>query len=237
MLIGPTARDKAIALAIMSAVYIPKHFEEKNLAALQALMRAHPLGTIVTRSAQGLSANHIPFLVDSDGGPSGTLRGHVPRANPMLGDLAANPDALVIFQGPQRYITPSWYPGKQEGGKVVPTWNYAVVHAHGAVRVVEDRGWLLDHLNALTDEHESGREQPWRVDDAPAEYIQQLLGHIVGVEMPIDRLEGKWKLSQNRPARDRQGVVEGLASEGEQAAADMAALVHAARIVDADRRG
>lgn len=220
----------------MIAVYIPKHFEEKNRAALHALIRAHPLGAIVTRSAQGLNANHIPFLVDPAGGPNGTLRGHVPRANPMLWDLAASPAALVIFQGPQRYITPSWYPSKRDGGKVVPTWNYAVVHAHGAVRVIEERGWLLAHLNALTNEHELAREPHWRVDDAPAEYIQQLLGHIVGVEIPIDRLEGKWKLSQNRPARDRQGVVEGLAKEGEQTAADMAALVHAAGLVDAGNR-
>jgi transcriptional regulator len=204
-------------------MYIPKHFEETDLGVLHALMRAHPLATWVTTGADGaLMANHVPFLVDPDRGEHGTLVAHVARANPVW---RAGTRSIVVFQGAQAYISPSWYPGKQDHGKVVPTWNYAVVHAHGTPRAIEDRNWLLRLVTRLTDTHEAGSAAPWKVADAPADYVDQMLKAIVGIEMPIERIEGKWKLSQNRPAADRLGVADGLAAQGDAQATAMAALI------------
>lgn len=203
-------------------MYIPRHFEQNERAALCALIREHPLGAIVSAAATGFEANHMPFLLDES---AGLLRGHVARGNPLWKSVSDQPGVLVIFQGPQHYVTPSWYPAKREHGKVVPTWNFAAVHVHGRARAIEDAAWLRIHLTELTREHEGSRDEPWRLDDAPAGFIDQLLGHIVGLEIAIDRFEGKWKISQNRPAADRQGVAEGLRREGGDAAAAIARLM------------
>jgi transcriptional regulator len=207
-------------------MYLPRHFDESRVDVLHGLIHAHPLGALVTLTAGGLDANHIPFEVDPEPAPFGTLRGHVARANPVWRDLTPDVEALVIFQGPDIYVSPAWYPTKQETGKVVPTWNYAVVHAHGRPRFIDDREWLRVFVTALTNRHESGRPDPWQVTDAPADYVESMLGAIVGLEIPITRLVGKWKMSQNRPAQDRGGVVDGLRREGGQAGATIADIVH-----------
>jgi transcriptional regulator len=206
-------------------MYIPGHFEERDVAVLHALVRSHPLGTWVIAVEGTFVVNHIPFIVDETRGECGTLIGHVARANPAWKMASTAGESVVVFQGPQGYITPSWYPSKHEHGKVVPTWNYAVVHAHGTPRVVEDPAWLLEHVKALTGLHESTREAPWHVSDAPADYIGALLKAIVGVEIPIDRLVGKWKASQNRSVPDRHGVVAGLQTIDDDEARRMARLV------------
>jgi transcriptional regulator len=210
-------------------MYLPKHFEETRVQILHELIRAHPLGALVTLTPSGLDANHIPFEVDPDPAPFGTLRGHIARANPLWRDYSRDVEALVIFQGPGTYISPSWYPTKRDTAKVVPTWNYAVVHAHGVVRVIDDRAWLRGFVETLTNRHEAGRRAPWKVTDAPADYIETQLGAIVGLEIPLTRLIGKWKMSQNRPPHDREGVVEGLLQEGGPSAATMADLVRQSR--------
>jgi transcriptional regulator len=206
-------------------MYIPRHHAETDLRVLHELLRAQPLGAWVTCADGELAANHIPFLLDSRRGTHGTLTGHVARANPVWRTCAGTQRSLVIFQGAQTYISPSWYPGKRAHGRVVPTWNYVVVHAHGVPRVIDDRAWLLDHLEKLTDAHESGQPSPWKVADAPGEYIEQMLQHIVGIEIPIEQLVGKWKVSQNRSAADKSGVVAGLDSRADPRAAEMASLV------------
>jgi transcriptional regulator len=206
-------------------MYLPKHFEETRVDVLHGLIHEHPLGALVTLTTQGLEANHIPFEVDPGPGPFGTLRGHVARANPVWREPSRDVEALVIFQGASRYISPAWYPTKQQTAKVVPTWNYAVVHAHGTPRFIDDREWLRAFVTRLTDRHEAERPDPWHVTDAPADYIEQMLMAIVGVEIPLTRLIGKWKVSQNRPAHDRDGVVEALSREGGPVAVAMADLV------------
>ncbi|HEY0938871.1 MAG TPA: FMN-binding negative transcriptional regulator [Steroidobacter sp.] len=205
-------------------MYLPKHFEELNVATMHELIRAHPLATLVTTSSAGIDANHIPFHLAELPEPFGTLRGHVARANPILADIATGAPALAIFHGPDAYITPAWYPTKKETGKVVPTWNYAVVHAHGFLKPVEDKDWLRTQLEALTTHNEAPFAEPWAVSDAPEDYVEKLLGAIVGIEMVITRLVGKWKVSQNQPPRNRASVAEGLRSTdsaGAQAIADL----------------
>jgi transcriptional regulator len=210
-------------------MYLPKHFEETRVEVLHGLIRAYPLGTLVTLTASGLDANHIPFEVDPEPVPFGTLRGHVARANPLWREAAERPDALVIFQGPDTYVSPAWYPTKAETGKVVPTWNYAVVHAHGAIRAIDDPAWLRSFVATLTTRHEAERPDPWHVTDAPADYIDAMVRAIVGIEIPIARLVGKWKVSQNRVAQDRDGVVAGLRREGGEPRVAMADLVRRVR--------
>jgi transcriptional regulator len=210
-------------------MYQPPPHEETDPAVLHALMRAHPLGAWVVPGVDGLIANHVPFLVDATRGPHGTLVAHVARANPVWKALAAPAASVVMFQGAQAYVTPSWYPTKHAHGKAVPTWNYAVVHAHGVPRVVDDAGWLLAHVTQLSNTHEAGQALPWQVADAPADYIERMLAAIVGIEIPIDRLEGKWKVSQNRPAADRLGVQAGLVARNDDVGREMAALVRDAR--------
>lgn len=210
-------------------MYVPKHFEETRIEVLHQFIREQPLGTLVTLTPHGLDANHIPFEIDPEPSPLGTLRGHIARANPLWRDSSPGTEALVVFQNSGTYISPSWYPSKRETGKVVPTWNYAVVHAHGTVRFVDDRQWLRTFVTQLTDRYEAGRSEPWRVTDAPAEFIDKQLGAIIGVEILLVRLLGKWKVSQNRPAADRDGVVEGLLGEGHDAARAMAEFVRQAR--------
>ena len=202
-------------------MYIPKSFAAPSAAAMHTLMRAHPLGALVTLAQAGLVANHIPMQLLADAGPHGVLRAHVARANPLVRDLQAA-DALVIFQGPQAYVSPLWYPSKQLTGKAVPTWNYMVVHAHGPLRIVEEAQWLRAQLEALTATHEAGKAQPWSMDDAPQDYIATMMNAIVGIEIPIMRLEGKWKLSQNQLPPNRDGVIAGLAALGDAGALDVA---------------
>ena len=209
-------------------MYLPKHFEETRVPVLHDLIRAHPLATLVMLTPSGLDANHIPFEIDPAPAPSGTLRGHVARANPLWRSVS-DVEMLAIFQGPDTYISPSFYVTKQETGKVVPTWNYAVVHAHGPLRVIDDPAWLRAFVETLTNRHEGARRAPWRVTDAPADYIDSMVTAIVGIEIPITRLIGKWKVSQNRPEQDRAGVAEGLLEEGGDSAAAMARLVRGDR--------
>ena len=191
-------------------MYIPQVFEEKNAAVMHELMRAHPFATIVTAGREGLIATHIPLVLHPEEGEYGILRGHVARANPQWSESTSEMDALIIFSGPHHYISPSWYPTKQDDERVVPTWNYAVVHAYGPLILHSEPAWLLQHLESLVNQQESSFEQPWKLADAPARYIERQMRAIVGVEIPIRRLEGKWKLSQNRSERDRAGVLEGL---------------------------
>jgi transcriptional regulator len=197
-------------------MYNPTHFAETNPATLHALMRAHPLGAWVMHDGQQLMANHVPWLLNAD---TGVLQGHVARANPAWRLCAAGAPCLVIFQAEQSYITPSWYPSKREHGKVVPTWNYAVVHAHGRARAMDDPAWVHTNVQALTTQHEAREAKPWHVSDAPTDYIEQMLKAIVGIEIVIERLEGKWKVSQNRAQADKAGVVVGLQARGDEAMA------------------
>ncbi len=198
-------------------MYDVEAFRETRVEVLQALIKAHPLATLVVTTSQGLEANHIPLLMDPAPTPYGTLRGHVARANPVWRTFTADAEALAVFQGPQGYITPSWYPSKAEHGKVVPTWNYAVVHAHGPLKIYEDAEWLRALVTRLTSSQESPRAAPWRVTDAPDDYVNTMLKAIVGIEIPVSRLQGKWKMSQNRLPRDRDGVVGALESQGDTA--------------------
>jgi transcriptional regulator len=205
-------------------MYLPKHFEETRVPVLHDLIRAYPLAALVVPTASGLDANHVPLEIDPDPAPLGTLRGHVARANP-LARHASDVEALAIFQGPDTYISPSWYATKQETAKVVPTWNYAVVHAYGPVRVIDDPAWVRAFVERLTNRHEGGRPDPWKVTDAPEDYVDSMVKAIVGIEFPITRLIGKWKVSQNRPEQDRAGVIEGLLQDGGETAMTMARLV------------
>lgn len=206
-------------------MYLPQQFEEARLDVVHELIRTHPLGALVLLSGTKLSANHIPFLLQPDQGAKGTLCGHVSRANPVWKQVGGATEALVIFQGPESYITPTWYPSKRADGKVVPTWNYAIVHAHGKPRAIEERGWLLEHVTRLTVTQEGGQAQPWHVSDAPKDYIEQMISRIVGIEIPITRLIGKWKVSQNRSRPDRLAVAAGLEAQNTDRSCAMAALV------------
>lgn len=202
-------------------MYVPPAFREQRLDVLHALMRAYPLGALVTCAADGLNANLIPFTL-VEGGAFGVLRAHLAKANDQIAALRDSAEALVMFQGPDSYITPSWYAAKAEHGKVVPTWNYAVVQAWGRPRVIEDAAWLRAQIEALTAVHEGRRETPWHVADAPEDFVAAQIGGIVGLEIPIGRIVGKWKVSQNRAEADRRGVADGLRSEGlSQAMADL----------------
>lgn len=209
-------------------MYIPSHFEEPRIDTMHALIADRPLATLVTLSSEGLNANHIPLRISSSPEPYGALRGHVAKANPLWNDLKADTEALAIFHGPDSYISPSWYPTKQEHGKVVPTWNYAVVHAYGTLRIIEDPVWLRAQLEALTARQEAAFNHPWSVSDAPQEFVDRMIGAVVGIEIVITRLQGKWKTSQNQPPQNRSGVAAGLEASGDQNAQDMAALVNQA---------
>jgi transcriptional regulator len=205
-------------------MYVPSHFAETRTEVMHDLIRAHGLGTLVTFDDSGLNANHIPFEIVAGEGEYGVLRAHVARANPVWKN-ASSVDAMVVFQGPQAYITPSWYETKKTDGRVVPTYNYIAVHAYGELRAIEDAAWLRDFVSRLTDRYEAPRTAPWAVDDAPAEYIDKLLNAIVGIEIPVKRLVGKWKVSQNRPAVDRESVIAGLTEAGSDETRGMAQAV------------
>jgi len=206
-------------------MHLPAHFEEANLSVLHSLIRSHPLGAWVTQIEGALVVNHIPFLIDASRGALGTLVGHVARPNTVWKSCGRDVESVVVFQGPEHYISPSWYPSKQETGKVVPTWNYAVVHARGVPIVFEDPERLRAHVTALTELHEAEAEIPWHVSDAPPDFIGNLLRGIVGIEIPIAALTGKWKVSQNRGDADRRAVVEALRRQGDSRSTTMAELV------------
>ncbi len=205
-------------------MYLPSHFEETRVDVLHAAIRAQPLGLLITLADAGLRANPIPFLIDSGPTPWGTLRGHVARANPLWQETRADVEALVVFQGPQAYISPSMYPTKAATGKVVPTWNYVTVQARGRLRAIDDATWVRGLVERLTQTHESKRAAPWAVSDAPNDYIETMLRAIVGIEVELSSLQGKWKVTQNRNQADRQGVVYGLE---QQASSDPQALAMA----------
>ena len=174
------------------------------------LIRKYSLATLVTLSADGLNANHIPLHIAAGLSLYGTLKGHVARSNAMWKDFASNVDVLAIFQGPEAYISPSWYATKVDTGKVVPTWNYAVVHAYGRLEIHEDPLWIREQMESLTQEKEGNFHHPWSVSDAPQDFTEKLIGAVVGIEIPITKLLGKWKVSQNQPVQNRHGVIEGL---------------------------
>lgn len=203
-------------------MYCPNAFREERLNVMQDLIRAHPLGTLITHGPEGIRANLLPFHL-VDGGGQGTLIAHLSRASDQLAALRAGGDVLVVFQGPESYLTPSWYPSKQTDARVVPTWLYVMVQASGKPQVIDDPAWLRKQVGLLTDAQESGRTHPWRVTDAPAAYLDAQLGGIIGLEIAVSRLEGKWKLDQRSSEADRLGVSHGL--EQETASAELAALV------------
>jgi len=199
-------------------VYQPPHFVEDRLEVQHALIFENPLGLLISQGSHGLSADPVPFVLDPDRGPLGTLRAHIARANRLWQGQDPEAEVLIVFQGPQHYVSPGWYPTKQETGKVVPTWNYVTVHAYGRLTVIEDPDWLKTQIEALTQKQEQDQAQPWSVDDAPDAYIAAQMRAIIGLEIRIDRIIGKVKVSQNRLEADRRGVAEGL----EAASADNA---------------
>ena len=208
-------------------MYLPAHFNESRPEVMHALMRAHPLCTLVTLCGSGLVANHLPMQTLDEPKPLGCIRGHIARANPLWRDYRAETQALAVFQGPQAYISPSFYPSKAETGEVVPTWNYAVVHASGTLRFIQDAGWLRNFVAGLTATHEASRSLPWKIDDAPAPYIDKMLSLIVGFEFSIAALSGKWKASQNRSQADREGVMRNLQNADDADSHEMAAMLNA----------
>jgi transcriptional regulator len=206
-------------------MYLPPHFREDRIEILREHMRQHPLATLVTVGAAGLVASHIPMIHDAEPAPWGTLTGHLARANPQWEEHRTDTEALAIFSGPQAYISPGWYPSREQTGRVVPTWNYAVVHAHGTLATHTDPEWLRAHVTRLTAIHETGFDPPGSPGDAPASFIEGMLRGIVGLELRITRLEGKWKVNQNRTAEERAGVIEALEQRGDETSRAMAALI------------
>jgi transcriptional regulator len=197
-------------------MYLPEKFAESRPEELFRLMREHPLGMLVTHTAGGLEANHLPFLVDEDRGASGTLLAHVARANPVWREVGDGAEVLVVFRGAQGYISPNWYPSKQETHRHVPTWNYEIVHAHGRIHVRDDEKFVRGVVARLTRANEAGEPQPWKMTDAPEDYIVEQLGHIVGIEVELTRVVGKRKLSQNRDLRDFESTVSALEERGRE---------------------
>lgn len=200
-------------------MYLPPHFAETRSCELHRILREHPLGMLVTHTPAGLDAHHLPFDLDAEAGSPGVLRAHIARANPLVGEITQGMDVLIVFRGAQGYISPNWYPGKHETHRHVPTWNYEVVHAHGRLNLVDDERFVRALLARLTRSHESTQAKPWKMGDAPADYLDAMLKLVVGVEVELTRLEGKRKLSQNREPRDVEGVVQGLRERSQDALA------------------
>lgn len=201
-------------------MYLPAAFTESRTPEQHRLIESHPLGMLVTQGEQGLDANHLPFLLDAGKGPLGTLAGHVARANPVWTEVADETEVLVVFRGAEGYISPQWYPGKAEHHRHVPTWNYEAVHVHGRMTVRDDSAFVRGVVARLTRRHEAGMERPWKMGDAPADYLDAMVQQIVGIEIAITRMEGKRKLSQNRDDRDFAGAVRSLRARGQEALAD-----------------
>jgi transcriptional regulator len=195
-------------------MYVPAHFAETRPEELHKLLAEHPLGILVTHTGKGLDANHIPFELDSARGSLGVLQAHVARANPLLIDVANETEVLVIFRGPHGYISPNWYPSKHETHRQVPTWNYEVVHAHGRLRILDDEKFVRSIVAKLSRRHEAGEPRPWKMGDAPSDYLDQMVKMIVGLEVEVTRWEGKRKLGQNRELRDRDGAIRALHERG-----------------------
>ena len=210
-------------------MYLPKHFAETDVAAMHALMRAHPLATVVHNGPQGLGANHLPLHLSTEPAPNGCLQGHVARANTLWKEAGPDAQVLVIFNGPEHYISPSSYASKARDGRVVPTWNYVAVHAHGTLRVIDDAAWVAAQMQALTSTHEAGRAAPWSVEDAPADYIERMRMAVVGIEIVVSRLEGKWKVSQNQPAENQESLVAALEADDNEQSTTMARLIRQRR--------
>lgn len=196
-------------------MYLPRHFEEQRPEALHDLIDKHPLGMLVTHGSDGLDANHVPFELDAGEGPHGVLRAHVARNNPLWQNVAQGDEVLVVFRAQDAYISPNWYPSKHEAHKQVPTWNYRVVHAHGRITVHDDERHVRGLVARLTRRHEADQPRPWKMGDAPTEYIDTMLKSIVGLEIAVERLVGKYKLSQNREARDRLSAAQALIGQGD----------------------
>ncbi len=209
-------------------MYLPRKFREDRIEVLHAAMLEIGAAAIVGQGPDGPIATHVPIELDPEPAPWGSIRCHFVRANPHVQSIANGQELLLIFQGPQGYVTPNWYPSKRDTGKVVPTWNYIAIHAYGRATPFEDVDRLRRHLAALTGRFEAGSAVPWKIDDAPADYIDGLCRAIIGFEIPLSRIEGKWKLSQNRPRHDRLGVIDGLRAQGGEASLKMAELVEAA---------
>ncbi|NBX20604.1 MAG: FMN-binding negative transcriptional regulator [Betaproteobacteria bacterium] len=206
-------------------MYQPSHFIENRPEVLHALVQSHPLATLVTLSAKGLDANHIPLVLRVGADGRATLVGHVARANPVWKDADLSVPVLAIFQGPQHYISPGWYATKAEHGKVVPTWNYAVVHAKGLLTVHDDAAWIRSQMQQITTQQEAPMDNPWAVDDAPRDYTDKMISAVVGIEIVVDEWEGKWKVSQNQPPANQTTVREGLERQDTDAARTMAGLI------------
>ncbi|MBZ0216885.1 MAG: FMN-binding negative transcriptional regulator [Fimbriimonadaceae bacterium] len=217
-----SANEKLQAHSIM---YQPSLFREERIEVMHELMQAHPFATLVSSVSGELTADHLPLVVHPELSEKGIIRGHVAKGNPLWLNRSNLTGVLAVFQGPQAYVTPSWYPSKKQHGKVVPTWNYAVVHAHGELEFLEDDDWLMEHLTHLTKQHESHRPVPWKVTDAPKDFMARQLRGIVGIELTIGKLEGKWKVSQNRDEQDRIGVQRGLLAESRNGATAVSDLV------------
>lgn len=195
-------------------MYRPTAFEETRSDVLASFVEAHPFGSLITHGQVGLSIDYLPFLIETNGTSPGRLRGHIARANPLWRDLPGGASAMVAFRGADHYITPNWYPSKRDHGEAVPTWNYSVVHVRGRVQFFQDGERLRALVRALTERHERGLPHPWSIDDAPERYLERMLKAIVGVEVEIDEMVGKFKCSQNRDQADRDGVREGLSAQG-----------------------
>lgn len=205
-------------------MYIPKHFDEPRNDVMQALMRDYPLATLVTLSGTGLNANHIPLhWVQDDGSHYGSLRGHIARSNPLWRDFDPQTEVLAVFQAENAYISPSWYASKPRTGKVAPTWNYAAVHAYGKLRIIDDPAWIRRQLEAMTQALEACFPEPWSVSDAPADFTERLITQIVGIEISVTRLQGKWKVSQNQPPENQSSVINTLRESGQPAMANLVA--------------
>lgn len=206
-------------------MYIPAIFREERLEPILEIISEHPLATLITLGPEGLVANHIPLIHSREPAPWGTLRGHMARPNTQWREYRPEVEALAVFTGPQTYISPNWYPTKDQTGKVVPTWNYAVVHAYGRLESYTDPERLRSHLTELTATQEARFNDPWSINDAPSDFIDALLNSIVGIELKISRFEGKWKVSQNRTVQDREGVAYALENEPAESCPEMARLV------------
>lgn len=217
-------------------MHTPAHFRETRVEVLHQLIRDRPLATLVTVGEDGVVADHVPLHLCADGSTPGVLQGHVARANPLWNRQQDGAQVLAVFNGPDAYISPSWYPTKTENGKAVPTWNYVAVHAYGKLSAKQDRAWIFRHLDQLTAVNEAGFDRPWKVSDAPERFIAGMLDAVVGIEIEITRLLGKWKASQNQPDRNQAGVRRGLVRTGPAGIA-MAAVIEGARQHDDEDGG
>jgi transcriptional regulator len=206
-------------------MYVPAYFKEDRISVLHDAIRKYGFGTLVTSSERELEASHLPLLLDPEPAPLGTVLGHLARANPQWQRVKPGIEALAIFLGPNTYITPSWYPTKQQTGKVVPTWNYLAIHAYGTLSFFDDPVELRAHVSRMTETHEAPRDAPWAISDAPEDFVQKMLGAIIGFKLRVTRLEGKWKMSQNRPVEDVAGVLEGLAREDDESHRPVAEII------------